>query len=719
MLNGWLSQLPSTGVALNSNDPIFNANKLFNIPIPTGTPLAGQIIKFNGSVWTFAPDVSGEAGPDTFAALIDTAFTGLASGDLASFNGGTWLNKSLFDLNIAASSDLSTHVADTGNPHSTSFLNLIDTIFTGLASGNIVEYNGNDWENKSFTDKSVIFVGPNGELTEDNARFRYLSASRRLELLDNNTGNAPRVVLINSNSGGLAQSSFQANNGAQTTQMGMESSTNDRGFLKTGATQLLIDASPVGGFIKFTAGGAGSEPEIMRITSDKRVGVVNPAPTRTLDVKGVADVAISGIVTVNDGSTAVAGSGTTFLSDYGSGCAITLAVVGNPAREVVQVTDDENLIVATVWSSAESGVVALKDHAIFAVQNSLGNTIFEVQDCKIDILSSNPEAIITIGGQVDFTSTIGVPLASGSIVFIDGQQNLSQDNSNFFWDDINNRLGIGTNNPNDVIDVRTNTNAPDHILINNSGSGVSTQAQFRAESDVSNITTFATASTHNSPDFDILSVNGLTAGNCGLFGSGNALSVVNAQSSGIINFGVGGTKLANEVMRISESGNVGIGIRFPANPLHVSGDAQFDNNFTDGTNKVNIAEIRAHLDASENAVTVLASVTGIDGTSTGTTNIYTVPTGKETIVQALSIRLTAISGAGSVVKLGLGIASGEDDIFADVDLTGLDATNKLYKFNSGGTQRKGEAAEIIKIGIDTAATFPTYTFSADLIGYEV
>lgn len=41
---------------------------------------------------------------------------------------------------------------------------------------------------------------------------------------------------------------------------------------------------------------------------------------------------------------------------------------------------------------------------------------------------------------------------AGSIVFSDGT-NLNQDNSNFFWDDTNNRLGLGTNTPDKTLNV--------------------------------------------------------------------------------------------------------------------------------------------------------------------------------------------------------------------------------------------------------------------------
>jgi hypothetical protein len=36
---------------------------------------------------------------------------------------------------------------------------------------------------------------------------------------------------------------------------------------------------------------------------------------------------------------------------------------------------------------------------------------------------------------------------AGSVIFAGADRSLSQDNANFFWDDANNWLGIGTNAP--------------------------------------------------------------------------------------------------------------------------------------------------------------------------------------------------------------------------------------------------------------------------------
>ncbi len=65
----------------------------------------------------------------------------------------------------------------------------------------------------------------------------------------------------------------------------------------------------------------------------------------------------------------------------------------------------------------------------------------------------NPE----IGGEVTSGTT-------GSILFVDGSNNLAQDNTNFFWDDTTNRLGIGTNSPATTLDVNGVTTFRGNII---------------------------------------------------------------------------------------------------------------------------------------------------------------------------------------------------------------------------------------------------------------
>ena len=53
--------------------------------------------------------------------------------------------------------------------------------------------------------------------------------------------------------------------------------------------------------------------------------------------------------------------------------------------------------------------------------------------------------------QIDGTITSGT---AGSVLFIGSGPVLSQDNSNFFWDDTDNELGLQTTNPNAVLHIR-------------------------------------------------------------------------------------------------------------------------------------------------------------------------------------------------------------------------------------------------------------------------
>lgn len=57
---------------------------------------------------------------------------------------------------------------------------------------------------------------------------------------------------------------------------------------------------------------------------------------------------------------------------------------------------------------------------------------------------------MAIGGAI--TSATG-----GSILFVDGSGNLAQDNSNFFWDGSNHRLGLGTVTPTAALQLRAGT----------------------------------------------------------------------------------------------------------------------------------------------------------------------------------------------------------------------------------------------------------------------
>ncbi len=54
---------------------------------------------------------------------------------------------------------------------------------------------------------------------------------------------------------------------------------------------------------------------------------------------------------------------------------------------------------------------------------------------------------LTVGGSINASGEVGTKLTEGSVVFAGSGGVLSEDNNNLYWDDTNNRLGIGTRSP--------------------------------------------------------------------------------------------------------------------------------------------------------------------------------------------------------------------------------------------------------------------------------
>lgn len=115
----------------------------------------------------------------------------------------------------------------------------------------------------------------------------------------------------------------------------------------------------------------------------------------------------------------------------------------------------------------------------------------------------------------------------------------------------------------------------------------------------------------------------------------------------------------------------------------------------------------------------LASVAGISGTTTGVTPLYTVPAGRTAIITSAHVRCTAANTISTGPMLGIGVAAGEDDIYATTSLAALLTAGQLYGFSTSGISVSAVAGSVIKVGIDTAATGTSQTLTVDLVGYLV
>lgn len=231
----------------------------------------------------------------------------------------------------------------------------------------------------------------------------------------------------------------------------------------------------------------------------------------------------------------------------------------------VNATGTGNFQIATLVATGDSslqGVTFLNATGTGNLQAATLNIIS--QSTLASASSTNLEAsgYLVIGGNLTasgtsalqgatFANATGTTLAltgltAGSALFAGTGGVISEDSANFFWDDTNNRLGIGTATPSEMLHLfagnlkleinapatSTNADSPKVILVSKGtdGSDVTRKQQWNIFSD-----------------------------HVGNFGTGD---LVFQESTDGESF--------NERMRITETGNVGIGTSTPAGTFHVS-----------------------------------------------------------------------------------------------------------------------------------------------------
>ena len=163
---------------------------------------------------------------------------------------------------------------------------------------------------------------------------------------------------------------------------------------------------------------------------------------------------------------------------------------------------------------------------------------------KIEPSITTGQILATNGANVEWQDLTN-PANTGSILFSDGTGGIAENNDQLFWDQANDRLGIGTDSP---------------------GSRVQVIGQVQASSFSANPN-----GSQTSPPFRFIS-----DANSGLF-------LANTSELGF-------TTNSVEKMRIIGNGNVGIGVIAPEENLHVDGNIRTDGSFLSNDDVIGVPD---------------------------------------------------------------------------------------------------------------------------------
>ena len=159
-------------------------------------------------------------------------------------------------------------------------------------------------------------------------------------------------------------------------------------------------------------------------------------------------------------------------------------------------------------------------------------------------------AAIATGGMSIGGSITGA--TEGSVLFAGASGVLAQDNANFFWDDTNNRLGIGTTIPSNDLHLYQTTNVATAIRVENPNTGTSNSLNLNLFSDTTAgyLQFQKRSSTHTA--------NGIAVANTGLlYNSKGNLIIATADATSWIRFATNGITTAD--LNLTNNGRLLLG----------------------------------------------------------------------------------------------------------------------------------------------------------------
>lgn len=125
-------------------------------------------------------------------------------------------------------------------------------------------------------------------------------------------------------------------------------------------------------------------------------------------------------------------------------------------------------------------------------------------------------------------------LTSGSVLFSNGST-IAQDNANFFWDDVNNRLGIGTSAPDSILHI---LGASAILYIDGNSGGTQTSSTLRLRTGGFNVGNFRyNVATDNIEISNISGGGAVTSGAVKIYGTGGSTTGLTITAAGLVGLG--------------------------------------------------------------------------------------------------------------------------------------------------------------------------------------
>ena len=125
---------------------------------------------------------------------------------------------------------------------------------------------------------------------------------------------------------------------------------------------------------------------------------------------------------------------------------------------------------------------------------------------------------------------------------------------------------------------------------------------------------------------------------------------------------------------------------------------------------------------NENAITRMATITGIDATSVAVTTLYTVPTGKTFIPDHIVIRVTAFTSGGKSVQAVASFGGNSatfDDFLNTVTYTVAAADVWIRDSVDNSALVTQAAGDVFSISIETGSDATLETWAVETWGYLV